>query len=191
MPSPQEHVTQLLQDVADGSPQASAELLPLIYEELRRVAAWKMEQESPGQTLQATALVHEAWIRLVGSKESNWQNRSHFFGAAAEAMRRILVENARKKRQLKRGGHWKRIELEHLDLPTASPDDRILLIDEALEELAREDPLEARVVKLRYFAGLSHQEVAALLGVSERTVKRYWDFAKAWLLQRIEEKLKS
>jgi len=187
MSSPREQVTQLLSAITAGKPLASEALLPLVYDELRRVAAWKMAQEQPGQTLQATALVHEAYLRLVDSDSPGWQNRAHFFGAASEAMRRILVENARKKRQLKRGGQWQRIDLESLDLPSASQDDKILLVDEALEELAGKDPTEAKVVKLRYFAGLKHEEIAELLGISERTVKRYWRFAKAWLYQHIQQ----
>lgn len=188
MPTPREQVTQLLSALAEGQRLDSEALLPLVYDELRRVAAAKMAREQPGQTLQATALVHEAYLRLVDSENAGWQNRAHFFAAASEAMRRILVENARKKHQLKRGGQWQRVEFESLDLPSASPDEKVLLIDEALESLAREDPLEANVVQLRYFAGLSHAEIASLLGLSERTVKRYWHFAKAWLYTYIADK---
>ena len=188
MSNPREQVTQLLNAVASGKPVDTDALLPLVYDELRRVAASKMAREQPGQTLQATALVHEAYLRLVDSDSPGWQNRAHFFAAASEAMRRILVENARRKSQLKRGGRWQRIDLEPLDLPNISQDNRILLVDEALEVLARTDPTEAKVVKLRYFAGLRHEEIAKMLGISERTVKRYWRFAKAWLYRHIEER---
>lgn len=180
-------VTQWLQALEAGDAHVSEELLPLVYDELRRLAAWRMSLEAPGHTLQATALVHEAWLRLVGPEPRKWQNRAHFLGAAAEAMRRILVESARRKRQLKRGGQWQRITLEGLDLPGVSPDDKVLLIHEALEELSKLDPVEAQVVKLRYFAGLNHAEIGSLLGLSERTVKRYWTYAKVWLYRRIRE----
>ncbi len=189
MPESGQNVTQLLKALEAGEAQASEALLPLVYDELRRLAAWRMSQESPGQTLQATALVHEAWLRLAGSEPQSWQNRAHFLGAAAQAMRRILVENARRKHQLKRGGSWRRLSLENLDLPDTSPDDKVLLVDEALEELAKLDPVEANVVKLRYFAGLNHEEIGHLLGLSERTVKRYWMYAKVWLYQRIREQI--
>ena len=169
-----EKVTQTLKAMEAGEPQAAEALLPLVYGELRRLAEWRMSQEPPGQTLQATALVHEAWLRLAGSESANWRNRAHFLGAAGEAMRRILVEAARRKRQLKRGGAWLRVPLKELDLPGVSPDDKVLLVDEALEALARVDTQEAEVVKLRYFTGLSHVEIAQALGLSERTVKRHW-----------------
>jgi RNA polymerase sigma factor (TIGR02999 family) len=181
----QEQLTQMLSRIKPEDPQSSEVLLPLVYAELRRLAAFKMANEQPGQTLQATALVHEAWLRLVSSEQQNWQNRAHFFGAAAEAMRRILVENARRKHQLKRGGKWQRVNWEGLDLPGLEPDDRILAVDEALTELAKEGPLEAEVVKLRFFAGLEHAEIAAILKLSERTVHRYWSFAKVWLYERL------
>jgi len=144
-----------------------------------------MARETPGQTLQATALVHEAWLRLAGTEPGRWQNRAHFLGAAAEAMRRILVENARRKRQLKRGGHWERVPLAGIELPAASPEDRILLVNEALAALSEVDPVEARVVQLRFFGGLTYAEIGQLLGLSERTVKRYWQYAKVWLYERI------
>jgi RNA polymerase sigma factor (TIGR02999 family) len=182
-----EQVTRLLNEVTAGKGQAASELLPVVYEELRRLAAAKMAREPPGQTLQATALVHEAWLRLVAPGSQTWQNRAHFFGAAAEAMRRILVENARRKRQLKRGGQWERVELKESQLSGASVDDKILLVDEALAALAKEDPVEVKVVELHYFVGLNHREIAEVLGVSERTVKRYWAYARVWLYRHIQE----
>ena len=176
----------MLQAVARGERQASADLLPLVYEELRRLAAARMAQEQPGQTLQATAMVHEAWLRLVGDGDRTWQNRAHFFGAAAEAMRRILIENARRKSALKRGGGLARVDLEGLELAAATPDDKILLINEALEKLQAEDPEKARIVVMKFFGGLTNQEVAEALGVNERTVERQWAFARAWMYEAIK-----
>jgi RNA polymerase sigma factor (TIGR02999 family) len=180
-------ITQLLDTLQPEDPRNATELLPLVYQQLRYLAAAKMSKELPGHTLQATALVHEAWLRLISSQRQNWQNRAHFFSAAAEAMRRILVENARRKRQLKRGGNWHRVEWEGMDFPELEPDERILAINDAVEELARIDPLEAEVVKLRFFAGLEHAEIAAVLKVSERTVHRHWSFAKVWLYDRLSQ----
>ena len=179
-------ITQVLQAIRRGDGQASGELLPLVYDELRRLAAARMAQEPVGQTLQATALVHEAWLRLVGDGDRTWQNRAHFFGAAAEAMRRILVENARRKSRLKRGGGQVRLDIENLDLAATTPDDKILLMDEALEQLQTEDEQKARIVVLKFFGGLTNQEVAESLRVTERTVERQWAYAKAWLFQRIK-----
>jgi RNA polymerase sigma factor (TIGR02999 family) len=179
-------ITQVLQAVGRGEGGASEELLPLVYQELRHLAAVRLAQEQPGQTLQATAIVHEAWLRLVGEGERTWQNRAHFFGAAAEAMRRILIENARRKSTLKRGGGLARVEIEGMDLATAAPDDKILLIDEALEKLQTEDPQKARIVVMKFFGGLTNQEVAQAMGVTERTVERQWAFAKAWMFQTIK-----
>ena len=179
-------ITLVLQALGRGEGQASEELLPLVYDELRRLAAARMAQEMAGQTLQPTALVHEAWLRLVGDKERTWQNRTHFFSAAAEAMRRILIESARRKSRLKRGGGQQRLDIEGLDLAVTTPDDRVLLIDEALEELRAEDPERARIVMLKFFGGLTNQEVAEILGVAERTVERQWAYAKTWLYQRIQ-----
>jgi RNA polymerase sigma factor (TIGR02999 family) len=144
-----------------------------------------MAQEAAGQTLQPTALVHEAWLRIVGNGDRTWQNRAHFFGAAAEAMRRILIENARRKFRLKRGGHQVRLDIEQLELAATTPDEKILLIDEALERLQAEDPEKARVVVLKFFGGYTNQEVAENIGVTERTVERHWAYAKAWLFQMI------
>lgn len=178
-------ITLMLQAVARGERQASSDLLPLVYEELRRLAGARMAREAAGQTLQPTALVHEAWLRLVGDGDRNWENRAHFFGAAAEAMRRILIENARRKSRLKRGGDQVRVELEELDLAATTPDDNILLIDEALERLKAEDPETARVVVLKFFGGLTNEEIVAITGTSDRTVRRQWNYAKAWLFKSI------
>jgi RNA polymerase sigma factor (TIGR02999 family) len=182
-------ITQALQALGRGEGQASAELLPLVYDELRRIAAARMAQEAAGQTLQPTALVHEAWLRLVGDGDRTWQNRAHFFGAAAEAMRRILIENARRRSRLKRGGGLDRVDLEEIELADTTPDDKILLIDGALGRLEEEDPDKARIVSLKFFGGLTNQEVAQSLGVSERTVERQWAFAKAWLFRCIRSEL--
>jgi RNA polymerase sigma factor (TIGR02999 family) len=182
-------VTQVLQAIQRGDGRASEELLPLVYHEMRQLAAARMAQEAAGQTLQATALVHEAWLRMVGAGERTWQNRAHFFGAAAEAMRRILVENARRKSRLKRGGGQLRLDIEDLDLAAAGPDDKVLLMDEALEQLKAEDPEKARIVVLKFFGGMTNQEVAENLGVTERTVERQWAYAKAWLFQKIRTSL--
>lgn len=181
------NVTQILQRVEQGDGKAAEELLPLVYEELRRLAAAKMAQEAPGQTLQATALVHEAWLRLVHSEDQTWANRAHFFSAAAEAMRRILVENARRKSRLKRGGGQERVELEQLDLAETTPDEKVLLINEALEKLQNVDSQKARVVVLKFFGGLTNQEVAENLNLTERTVERHWAYAKAWLFREIRK----
>jgi RNA polymerase sigma factor (TIGR02999 family) len=188
MKEPREQVTRLLQAMEAGELRAAEELLPLVYEELRRLAAWRLGKERAGQTLQATALVHEAWLRLGGAEERSWANRAHFFAAAAQAMRRILVDNARRKLQLKRGGEWQRVDLDAVEVPSADSDDKVLMVDEALEELAREEPVVAEVVKLHYFVGLSHEEAAEVLGVSDRTVKRHWSYAKAWLYDWIRSK---
>jgi RNA polymerase sigma factor (TIGR02999 family) len=178
-------ITLMLQAIRRGDGHSSEELLPLVYNELRRLAAARMAQESAGQTLQATALVHEAWLRMVGDGDRGWQNRAHFFGAAAEAMRRILVENARRKSRFKRGGGQIKVDIDDLDLAAATPDEKVLLINEALERLRTEDAEKARIVVLKFFGGLTNQEVAENLGVTERTVERHWAYAKAWLFQSI------
>jgi RNA polymerase sigma factor (TIGR02999 family) len=177
----------VLHAVGRGEARATEDLLPLVYNELRRLAAARMAQEAAGQTLQATALVHEAWLRLVSDGERSWQNRAHFFGAAAEAMRRILIENARRKSRLKRGGQLVRVDISAIDLAETTPDDKILMIDEALDRLKGEDPERAQVVVLKFFGGLTNREVAETLGVTERTIERQWAFAKAWLFRCIQE----
>ena len=178
-------VTRILDAVQQGNANAADELLPLVYEELRKLAAAKMTQQPPGHTLQATALVHEAYLRLTGGGRDHWQDRAHFFRAAAEAMRCILIENARSKSRWKRGGRLERVELEGLELATDTPPDTLLVVHEALERLAAEDAPKAELVRLRFFIGLTNAEAAKVLGLSEPTVKRYWDFARAWLLREI------
>jgi RNA polymerase sigma factor (TIGR02999 family) len=180
-------VTLILQAIDRGEASASEELLPLVYGELRRLAAARMAQEAAGHTLQPTALVHEAWLRLAGNSAQPWQNRAHFFGAAAEAMRRILIERARRKSRLKRGSGQTLLNIADLDVMAAMPDDKVLLVDEALAQLQAEDPEKARIVTLKFFAGLTNEQIAELLHVNERTVRRQWDFARAWLFERITE----
>jgi RNA polymerase sigma factor (TIGR02999 family) len=186
MEQPPEQVGQPIQPIGAGNEQAAARLLPLVYEELRRLAAAKMAQEPPGKTLQPTALVHEAWLRIAGEQKQDWNSRNHFFMAAAEAMRRILVEHARKNSRLKRGGGLQRVSLEELDVAIHSDSETLLLVEEALVLLAAHDPVKARLVELRFFAGLSLQEAAEALQVSLPTAKRYWSYARAWLFQEIE-----
>jgi RNA polymerase sigma factor (TIGR02999 family) len=179
-------VTRILSAIDQGDPQAARQLLPLVYDELRRLAAQKLAHEKPGQTLQATALVHEAYLRLVASEEArHWNSRGHFFAAAAEAMRRILVENARNKKRLKRGGDQRRIELDDPRLNYTEPVDELLEVDEALEQLAQEDPQAAQLVKLRYFAGLSIADAAEIVGFSRSTAYEHWAYARAWLHRRL------
>ena len=181
-------ITQVLSAVSRGEAGAAQDLLPLVYEELRRLAEARMAQEGSGHTLQATALVHEAWLRLVKEGDKTWANRALFFAAAAEAMRRILIENVRRKSRLKRGGgQLVRVDLSEIDLAENTPDDRILLIDEALERLRAENPEAAKLVTMKFFAGMTNQEIADILGVTERTVERRWAFAKVWLLDNIQE----
>ena len=185
-PAAASEITLVLQSLRAGESGAAADLLPLVYDELRRLAAQRMAQESASQTLQATALLHEAWLRLVGDGDRTWQNRAHFFGAAAEAMRRILVENARRKARLKRGGDLVRLNVADLELAATTPDEKVLLMDEALGKLAVADPEKARLVVLKFFGGLTNQEVAENLGVTERTVERQWAYARTWLYQCIQ-----
>jgi RNA polymerase sigma factor (TIGR02999 family) len=190
-------VTRILSAIDHGEPHAAEQLLPLVYEELRKLAAQKLIHEKPGQTLDATALVHEAYLRLVARgeasaareqpQEQRWDNRGHFFAAAAEAMRRILVERARSKATLKRGGSVQRLDLNQIELPADQRSDELLALDDALGELERHDPGAAQLVKLRYFAGLTHQQAAAALGIGRRAADRLWALARAWLYQRISE----
>jgi len=179
-------LTRLLERIEQGESSAAEELLPLVYDELRKLAAHRMANEPPGQPLQATALVHEAWLRLVGSGTPRWNGRGHFFAAAAEAMRRILVENARRKRRVRHGGDLQRLPLTSLDLAQTTPDDELLAVDEALGRLAAVDPVGAQLIKLRFFVGLSNVEAARLLGLSERTAKRTWAYARAWLHEELK-----
>ena len=189
-------VTRILSQIDAGDPQAAEKLLPLVYDELRKLAAAKLALEKPGQTLQSTALVHEAFLRLVGSGEQGtgegerrtvWKNRAHFFAAAAEAMRRILVESARRKGRVRHGGGLKRVDVLEADVAASSSDDeQILVLDEALDRLAAVRPQAAELVKLRFFVGLTEEEAAPLLGLSSRTTRRLWSFARAWLRRDIE-----
>lgn len=178
-------ITLLLQATRRREDNAREELFKLVYEELRRMASARMAREAAGQTLQATALVHEAWLQLVGTGDRTWENRAHFFGAAADAMRRILIDVARRKATLKRGAGLERVDVAGLDLAQASPDDNVLLINEALENLERDDPERARIVVLKFFGGLTNQEVAETLGLGERSVERQWAAAKVRLFQWI------
>ena len=183
-----EDVTQILHAIESGDPQAAGRLLPLVYDELRRLAARKLSREAAGQTLQPTALVHEAFLRLVGDEDvEQWENRGHFFMAAAEAMRRILIDNARRRKSLKHGGAFARCELQDDDVKFEVEDfDTLIALDEALTRLAGEDPDLAKLVQLRYFTGLTIEDTAKVLGVSPRTTKRNWAYARAWLRREIE-----
>jgi RNA polymerase sigma factor (TIGR02999 family) len=181
-------VTKILSRMDPNDPSASAELLPLVYEELRKLAAARLAQEKPGQTLQATALVHEAYLRLLGSGEAvNWDSRAHFFAAAAEAMRRILVDAARRKARIKHGGQLQRCDVELVEIASDATSDEILSLDVALEALAQDQPEKAELVKLRYFAGLTSAEAAGVLNISTATADRHWRYARAWLAQKIRE----
>lgn len=184
-------VTRILSAIERGEPQASAQLLPLVYDELRRLAAHRLAQENPGQTLQATALVHEAYLRLVDvERPSNWDCRGHFFAAAAEAMRRILIDQARRKQSQREGGQWQRQALEYVEIAAPEPSVDILVMNDVLERFEKIDPLKANLVKLRYFAGLTIPQAAEALGISSTTADRYWAYARAWLhaeLKRADE----
>src|SRR5262249_15829772 len=181
-------VTRILSAIEQGDPRAAEQLLPLVYQELRVLAAQKLAHERPGQTLQATALVHEAYLRLVdGTRGHRWDSRRHFFSAGAEAMRRILIDRARDKRRLKRGGAWRRLRLDQIDLPVEEAPDDLLALDEALEKLGREDPACAELVKLRFFAGLTLEEAARTLGIARRTADRSWAFARSWLYDALRQ----
>ena len=181
-------VTRILSQIASGDPSAAKQLLPLVYDELRKLAAAKLVHEKPGHTLQATELVHDAYLRLVDvGHPQNWDSRGHFFSAAAEAMRRILIESARRKSRVKHGGGKVRLDLDRVDIAFAVPPEELLALDEALSKLAAEDPVKAKLVELRFFVGLQNEEAADLLGVSAVTAKRYWRYARAWLHREIAD----
>jgi RNA polymerase sigma factor (TIGR02999 family) len=183
-------VTLILARAQRGDPNAASELLPLVYDELRKLAAARMSNETAGHTLQPTALVHEVWLRLTGEEpNAQFANRAHFFAAAAEAMRRILIDRARRKGAGKRGGDWQRIDLDKVDVAAEADDDTLLLVNEALEKLAREDGRAAEMAKLRFFGGLTLEEAAQVMGVTERTANRYWAFARVWLFQEMRQSL--
>jgi RNA polymerase sigma factor (TIGR02999 family) len=179
-------VTQLLSAVDRGEAQAADQLLPLVYDELRKLAAHKLSLLPPGQTLQATALVHEAWLKLIGGEKDQWQNRRHFFAAAAEAMRHILIDRARRRQRVRHGANAERIDLDQIEIPVPTKDEVLLQLSDALDELQTISPERAEIVKLRFFAGFSEAEIAALFTLSERSVQRHWSYAKAWLFDRIE-----
>ena len=182
-------ITPLLQRIEQGDPHAAEQLLPLVYDELRRLAAAKMAREAPGQTLQPTALVHEVWLRLGGDGQPQWSNRAHFFAAAAQGMRRILIENARRKRAVRHGGEFAKISADSTGFDVASPtqdDEELLLLNEAIDGLAAHDPRKAELVKQKYFVGLTLEEAADVLGISHRTAKRDWAYARAWLFNEVK-----
>ena len=178
-------VTHILTAIEQGDAKATEELLPLVYNELRRLAAHKMANESPGHTLQPTALVHEAWLKLVDSPAQSWQNRAHFFGAAAEAMRRILIASARRKLTQRRGARAAHLDVDEIEIASPEPDDQLLAVNDALDRFAALEPRQAELVKLRYFAGLTIEEAAVVLGISLATAKRWWTYARAWLFHEI------
>src|SRR2546425_5710899 len=188
MLKPMNDVTRILSAIERGDTHAAAELLPLVYEELRKLAAQRLAQEKPGQTLQATALVHEAYLRLVGAQQGQrWDSRGHFFAAAAEAMRRILLNRARDKKRAKRGGECRRVDLDQIEIALDTSDEQLIALDEALTQLAVEDPNAARLVNLRFFAGLTLKDAAASLGLAPRTAERQWAYARAWLYARLRQ----
>jgi RNA polymerase sigma factor (TIGR02999 family) len=178
-------VTRILNNIEKGDAKAAEELLPLVYQELRRLAAAKMANEAPGQTLQPTALVHEAWLRLTGDESVKWDGRGHFFAAAAEAMRRILIDQARRRKAVRHGGGQQRVDIQEIELPGEVMEDDLLAVNDALEKFAKEEPHKAELVKLRYFAGLTIKEAAEVLKISEPTAKRHWAYARAWLYREI------
>ena len=180
-------VTRILEAVAEGNPAAADQLLPLVYDELRKLAASKMAREAPNQTLQPTALVHEAWLRLVGAENPTFANRAHFFAAAAEAIRRILIDKARRKRAIRHGAGKEHVQLDELEIAAPTNDDEILEIDEALDKLAQQNSAEADLVKLRYFVGMTLEEAAKAMNISPRTADNYWAHAKAWLFNEIRK----
>ncbi|KPL08295.1 RNA polymerase subunit sigma [bacterium SM23_57] len=180
-------VTRILVAIEEGDSRAVDRLLPAVYEELRQLATQKLGREKPGQTLQATALVHEVYLRLVGSEGQNWRSRTHFFAAAAEAMRRILVDNARRKQRLRHGGNWHRAAFDEALMAVESPAEDVVALDEALVKLANEDPAKAELVKLRYFAGLTLEQAAEMLDISHATAERYWSYARVWLFCEVQK----
>ena len=184
---PMKEVTRILNAIEQGDAKAADELLPMVYQALRQLAAQKLAQEPAGQTLQATALVHEAYLRLVGAEYQNWDGRGHFYAAAAEAMRRILIENARRKKSPKYGGDRQKVEIEEAELAIEGPSDDLLALDEALEKLSQKDKVKADLVKLRYFAGLTGKQAAQALGISPSTADEYWAYSRAWLLLEIKK----
>ena len=183
-------LTRILEAAEQGEKTAE-QLLPLVYDELRKLAASKLGNEAPGQTLQPTALVHEAWLRLIGNENPRWNGRAHFFGAAAEAMRRILIENARRKRAVRHGGGQVKLDINEIEIAAAGKDDELFAVNDALEKLAARDKQKAELVKLRYFVGLTTEEAAELLGISVPTADRWWNFSRAWLFEEIEREQKS
>jgi RNA polymerase sigma factor (TIGR02999 family) len=178
--------TVMMAAIEAGDPNAAEQLLVLVYDELRRLAAAKLALEAPGQTLQPTALVHEAWLRLVGNQNSSFKDRTHFFRASAEAMRHILIDRARRKKTERHGGNYRRVDLEEFDVAAPSADEQLLVVNEALDKLALEHPVQAELVKLRYFAGLTNEEVSEAMGISISTAKNYWAFSRAWMLNEID-----
>jgi len=183
-------VTRILEAAQKGDPKAAEELLPLVYDELRKLAAAKMAHEIPGQTLQPTALVHEAWLRLIGNTDQKWNGRSHFFGAAAEAMRRILIETARRKGAARHGGGLPKLDINEIEVAAMAKDDELMAVNDALEKFAARDKQKAELVKLRYFVGLTTEEAAEVLGISVPTADRWWNFSRAWLFEEIEREQK-
>jgi RNA polymerase sigma factor (TIGR02999 family) len=178
-------VTHILEAIQQGDSSAAEKLLPLVYQELRHLAASKMAHERPGQTLQPTSLVHEAWLRLSNQPDKKWDGRAHFFAAAAEAMRRILIDNARRKGAQRHGGGQARVDINEIEIPAAIKDEELLAVNEALEKFVHQDPKKAELVKLRYFVGLTIEEAADILGISTPTAKRWWSYARAWLYQEM------
>ena len=181
-------VTRILESIQHGDPKAADELLPLVYAELRKLAAYKMAQNASGHTLQPTALVHEVWMRLVGSENPNFDSRAHFFAASAEAMRHLLIDNARRKLAQRHGGGLQRVDVEYVDIALPADEDHLLAVNDALDRLVAHSPVEAQVVKLRFFVGMTAAESAEVLGLSERTVKQYWSHARTWLYREIQSK---
>ena len=179
-------ITRILESIEHGDPKAADELLPLVYGELRKLAASRMANEAPNQTLQPTALVHEAWLRLVGNDNPQFANRAHFFSAAAEAMRRILIDKARRKKAVRHGGDQQRVDIEGVEVAAPNGDDELLAVNEALDKLATQNKVEAELVKLRYFVGMTIDEAAEVLGISARTADNYWSHARAWLFREIK-----